>query len=95
MLFYLFYSNKGYIFAIRNNKKTMKNQLVKIVNEIKEAAKKAALAPDKEKLKLFAEKLSNIAIPIFESDTAAKTASDVKVLLNKIVIFIEQRADQM
>lgn len=60
-----------------------------------EAERKAANAPDKEKLIAVANQISSIQFPDFSGEDGKKIISDVKTLLNKVVVFIKDKTDKM
>ena len=62
----------------------------------KEASeKKARLAPDKDKLKTLAESIGQIPLPKVKSLEAQAVIADVNSLLNKVINFINSKADQL
>ena len=62
----------------------------------KEASeKKARLAPDKDKLKTLAGSIGQIILPEVKSLEAQAVIADVNSLLNKVINFINSKADQL
>ena len=59
------------------------------------AEKKAKSAPDKEKLKMLANTILVIDMPELKTEEAKVILSDVHVLLNKVVSFINQKVEQL
>lgn len=60
----------------------------------KEAEKKAKAAPDKTKLTLLADTIINIQLPEVSSEEAKEIISNVKNLLNKIKIYINEQTQK-
>jgi hypothetical protein len=70
----------------------------KLIAEEKErimAEKKAAGAPDGEKLLALASQIAAISLPQLNSDEAKKIVEDVRNLLSKVVVFINQKTEQI
>lgn len=59
------------------------------------AEKKAAAAPDKNKLILFAEQLSKISTPELNSDEAKHILADALILIGKTVVFINTKTESL
>lgn len=78
--------------------KARKEAEAKIIAEqkAKEAAeKKAANAPDKTKLIEFSKQIKAIQLPQVKSEEAKKIASDVEKLLEKVCVFINEKAETL
>lgn len=58
-------------------------------------AKKAARAPDKQKLEALAVRIGEITIPDMKTDEARKIASDVAGLLARVVVFINEKSKSL
>lgn len=56
------------------------------------AEKKAAAAPDKEKLQAFKDKLQALEIPTLVTPEAAIIAANIKVLVDKIAAYIDEKS---
>lgn len=56
-----------------------------------EAERKAKAAPDKEKLKEFANFIDRIGLPVAKSEDGQKIVNDAKALLTKVSNFIRER----
>ena len=56
-----------------------------------ESAKKAAAAPDREKLLKFAELVDGISVPELSSREATEIATNARVLLDKVVAYINSK----
>ena len=56
-----------------------------------ESAKKAAAAPDREKLLKFAELVDSIPVPELSSHEATEIATNARVLLDKVVAYINSK----
>lgn len=67
----------------------------KAKREALEAERKAKSAPDKEKLILLASKILNHELPEVQSQDANKVIDDVKLLLEKIYVFITKKVGEM
>lgn len=67
----------------------------KVKREALEAERKAKAAPDKEKLILLASKILNYELPEVQSQDANKVIDDVKLLLEKISVFITKKVGEM
>jgi len=59
------------------------------------ADKKAKRAPDKNKLNEFAGILESIQLPDVKSDEAAAVVESVKLLLNKVVLYIYEKTENL
>ena len=60
-----------------------------------EAARKAASAPDREKLLKLAEMINCISMPELSSQEAAEIATNARVLLDKVVTYINSKASAL
>ena len=56
-----------------------------------ESAKKAAAAPDREKLLKFADLVDGISVPELSSREATEIATNARVLLDKVVAYINSK----
>ena len=68
------------------------NKIAK-ANEL--AKKKAAAAPDKDKLTALVKLIEDIEMPIMDTDEANSILESVDQLLGKVCTFIEQKRDQL
>lgn len=78
--------------------KARKEAEAKIIAEqkAKEAAeKKAANTPDKTKLIEFSKQIKAIQLPHVKSEEAKKIASDIENLLEKVCVFINEKAETL
>lgn len=78
--------------------KTKREAEAKAEAELKakqDAEKKAKLAPDKVKLNEFVNKLNELIIPELKSDEAIKIMLNVKILIDKIIFYINQNNDNI
>lgn len=60
-----------------------------------EAERKAKAAPDKEKLFNLAKSIGLVELPELKSDEAKKILSDVKIMLDKLSNFINEKTNQI
>jgi len=60
-----------------------------------DAEKKLRLAPDKEKLILFAKSLDELSLPELKAEEAQKIVSESKILLTKISNFIREKSSNL
>lgn len=63
--------------------------------DVLEAERKAKAAPDKEKLLKLASQLRDCGLPEVQSQDAKKVIDDVKLLLEKITVFITKKVGEM
>lgn len=72
-----------------------KEEAERKAEELRKSERLAQLAPDKEKLISFANKLNEIELPKLKSKEAIAVLSDVKRLIDKINLFITEKTSTL